>query len=123
MPASELIASAARTATNYSATQDNRSSTGLILAVNITVAGTGGITPEIELYDPASSAWRSLAVFSQLTGTGPALLLLSQAVAATIGGDLAEHEIAPLPQVEWRLKLTHADGSSWTYSVGLALLE
>jgi hypothetical protein len=121
-PTGTLLASAARTATTYSEEMTNNCLyRGLLIVFVVSVAGGGSHTPSIEAYDPASATWVSwksgTAIAAAATTTW---ILYPQYDLATAMGLTLESPI-PMPTL-WRLKMTAADATSITYSVGYQFL-
>jgi hypothetical protein len=112
-----LLASAARTATASSPDQPNHNATSVIVYFNVTVAsGTGGVQPIIQYKDPVSGNYVNALVGPSRTTPGMVMLRIAPGLVA---GTNAEN--LPIPRT-WRLQVTHADGSSYTYSVGYVLI-
>jgi hypothetical protein len=111
-----VLPSAARTATITSAKFNGRDICGLIIYVNVTVAGAGGgLTAEILGYDAAGNARRFFAATAPLTATGTAVYVLSpdDMVAAA---DVTQVAKLPVP-FEWAYRTTVGNTDAFTYSV------
>ena len=112
-----LLASAARTATTASALQTNKAHRGVLIHINVTVAGTGNITFYVRHFDPISGAAKGIGnggVASTATYYG---MMIYPGAAA--GLDAAYPD--PLP-LTWDVLAQKSDGSSWTFSVAATLL-
>lgn len=109
-----LLASAARTATNSTASQVNGDSQAVHVVVDVT-AGTSGfsVTPKIEAKDAASGVWYTLLEGLAITATGTTVLRVGPGLTASANATAADY----LPQL-WRVTMTHADTKSITYTVG-----
>lgn len=121
-----LLASAARTTSTASSSQTNHGNAGILLWLNITVAsGTGGLTLYIQGFDPVSGAAVLLnaaptAIIA--TGTYAYELRPGATTAGAAGtGRVQQRTAASLPRT-WRIEVIHGNGSSYTYSVGYALI-
>lgn len=112
-----LIPSAAFTTTQTTADQTNTSGRGVRVVLNVTSAGTGSVTLEIDAKDVASGAY-----VAQLTGVAvttnstnvyvvyPGLTAAANAVVS----DVIPHT--------WRVKVVANNSNSCTYSVGASML-
>ncbi len=112
-----LLASASRTATVYTDGQHNLRARGVIVSINVSVAGTGSITTAIERFEPSTGTWVAMltsaaittAVRTELTiypGFTPAANVTASAV---------------LPRL-WRVSVTHGNANAISYSVGVSTL-
>lgn len=121
-----LLASAARTATADAPNQVNYNARGVVVYVNVTVAGTGGLTTIIKGIDPVSGQTVQLNTAAvQITGIGIyAVALYPGASAAPTGtvatGQVVNRVATELPRT-WKVTIIPADASSWTYSVGYGM--
>ena len=121
-----LLASAARTANASSANQTNHGIKGVIAYLNVTVAsGTGGLGLRFQTFDPVSGSGINLnAAPTNITATGVYAYEIRPG-ATTAGaagtGNVQQRTSSAIPHT-WRVTVTHADASSYTYSVGYALL-
>jgi hypothetical protein len=94
---------------------------GMIAYLNITVAsGTGGLSLVLEEQDHVSGTWNQIAATTGTTATGLVTLKIKAAIAAiaATGTKVAVQDILP---ANWRLRVVHADASSYTYSLGIVL--
>lgn len=113
-----ILGSAARTATTISADLDNRFAKGVLITLDVTAAvATPSITLSVEVKDEVSGKYETIFTASAaVTGVGThSYLIYPRAGAAA--GDIVEVAGFPLPKT-WRVKVTHADADSITYSVG-----
>jgi hypothetical protein len=116
-----LLASAARTATTTSANQTNHNARGVLVTLNVTVAGTGGLTVRVWALDPISGSQIALDgnAPAAITATGRyAFMLYPGIVEATKTGSgfIQQTRSIAVPRT-WFAQVAHADGSSWTYSL------
>lgn len=118
-----LLASAARTADTTSADQTNHNARGVIVHLNISAAsGTGGLVMRFQMKDPVSGNYIDVNAAPTARTTAEYFTYIwypgaSMAVAA----NLHQVNAAPLPRT-WRVRVAHADGSSYTYSVAYSLI-
>lgn len=121
-----VLASAARTATVNSSDMinygPNANVRGVLVIVDVTAAAdTPEITPIIQVKDPVSEKYINLlSASSALTGTGTAAYLVYPGAGSTSAG-ITQVASFPLGST-WRVRVTHADTDSITYSVGAFLL-
>lgn len=117
---STILSSAARTTTTNSADQTNHNGRRLLLVVNVSSAGTGSITPSIQIKDSISgnyvTTWTAAAA---ITTTTTATYYFADGGA---GGLFTEVRAAGLSARDWRLVMTHNNANSITYSVSAAVL-
>ncbi len=119
------LTSNARTVTTTSATIDANGARGIIAYINVTAAsGTGGLVLRVGAVDPVTLATNPIAslnvtllttglrAFSIYPGNG------GSSVAAWLFAGTAG---VPLPS-KFNLSVTHADASSYTYSVTYELI-
>jgi hypothetical protein len=112
-----LIASAAFTTTQTTADQINLYGTGVRVVLDVTVAGTGSITLEIDAKDVASGKY-----VAQLTGVAVTTISTNTyviypgliAVANATASDALAHT--------WRVKVVANNANTITYSVGASIL-
>jgi len=121
---STVLASAARIATTTSTDQVNELNTGLVVFVSVTArAGTTTLTPELHVKDPTSSkyftAWTAAAAIN--SGDTIVAYLFYPGVIATANVTFTEEMDMPVSR-NWRLKVTHSDTDSITYSVGASYI-
>jgi hypothetical protein len=121
-----LLASAARTATTTTPNQTNHNARGVLVTLNISVAGTGGLTVRVWAIDPVSGTQVALDGGSAVavTATGRYSYMFYPGiveVTKTGSGLIQQTRSVALPRT-WLVQVAHADGSSWTYSVGYALI-
>ncbi|TAK22546.1 MAG: hypothetical protein EPO26_10845 [Chloroflexota bacterium] len=121
-----LLASAARAATTATAAQTNHNAQGLIVFLNITIAGaSGGLTTQIIAVDPVGAGSTILLQSGLISATGLyAYELRPGADTAALGGgsgNLTVRNSGSLPRT-FKVQIAHTLADSWTYSVGYALL-
>ena len=119
-----LLASAARTTTTETAVQTNYNARGVIVMLDVTVAGTGHLN--------LSFRWRSTtnnnspdtaATNVTTTGLWFAVCYPGAALEATYTNASVTLAIPyPLPR-SWSVKVTPSDGSSWTYSLDASMVN
>lgn len=111
----------ARTATSYSADLPNFNARGVLVTVNVTAVGaTGGLALRIWGKDPLGGASGRLnAAPANITAIGTYQYVLYPGAS---GGAVAQATPLPLPRT-WYLEVTHADATSYTYSVGYSTLH
>lgn len=112
--------SAARTATPNAPTLYTRNARGIIVTVVVTAkTGTPSITVAIQAYDPASATFISLLT-SAAINTSPSTTTLTYAPGAATTANVSLPGVLP---DTIRILVTHADGQSITYSVGLDWIQ
>lgn len=120
-----LAASAARTTPLTTATQTNKNAKGVMVTLNVTAVGTGGLNLRIMAVDPVTGTAIALnATGTAVTATGEYAYLLYPGLATS--GPVATTQLqqttnAVLPR-QWYVLVQTADGSSYTYSVGYSLI-
>lgn len=117
-----LLASAARTATTVSPIQTNHNARGVIVWLNVTLAsGTGGLQVRVQGQCPVSAAVAGMnAAPTAIIATGLVGYAFYPGSVAT-GAGIVQVSSVPLPRT-WQVSVTHADGSSYTYSLGYSLI-
>ncbi len=117
------LASAARTSSTNSADQVNYNGRGVQVVLDVTAAsGTGGLTVRIQGKDPVTGKYYNLnAAPTAITATGTYVYTLSPGESNAASGDVQQRTAGALPRT-WRVSVTHGDGSSYTYSVGVVTL-
>lgn len=114
------LASAARTATTNSADLINYNHHGLILFLNVTVAvaGTGGLQVQVQTRDIVSGNYVSTNnAPTAITAIGFTAYFIYPGINA--GGSQASSGFFGRT---WRVRVTHGDSTSYTYSVGYSLV-
>jgi hypothetical protein len=86
----------------------------MYIIVKVTVAGTGGLTPAV-LMNVSGAGDVPMLTATQITTTGTYVYALGVNAAAA-AGFLTGNLQVPLPKTI-KINITHADASSWTYSV------
>lgn len=116
------LASAARTVSTLSADIINYNHSACIAYLNVTSAsGTGGLQLQFEGKDPVSGTYRLLnSLPTAIIATGITAYAIGLGVANLTSG-IAQICGVPLPRT-WRIRITAGDASSYTYSVGYALI-
>lgn len=108
-----LLASAARTITTNSADQTNYNHRGLILTVDVSVIGTGSITPSIQAKDSISGNYKTIwTAAAALVGNGTAVYAL---YPNSVAASFTEAASIMLTRT-WRLVLTSNNANSVTAS-------
>lgn len=107
-----LLASAARTATETSPNQVS-SCKGCYVIINVTaLTATPLVTPSIQGVDPISGTLFTIATGPVISTTGITVMRLYPGITAS--PNLAFNDLLPST---WNVKMTHADADSITYSV------
>lgn len=116
-----LLASAARTVTTSSPTQTNYNARGVIVTLNVTAAsGTGGLQLDIMGYDPVTNTpYHINNAPTAVTATG---IYTYVVYPGANGGNPTQTTSQPLPR-SWYAFIYVNDASSYTYSVGYALIN
>jgi hypothetical protein len=116
-----IQASSAQTATQTSADQTNYNHRGIMLVVDVTNAGTGSITPEIDFKDPVSGKYVSLLTASTpITSNGTYVYVIYPNAPAAAGAITQSYAFG-LPRT-FRTKITANNANSVTYSIGAILM-
>lgn len=117
-----LLASAARTAGVVTANVTNHNACGVHVALRVTVAsGTGGLQVLIQGYDALSATAYTLNAFpTAITATGIYTYELYPGIGA-VTGSVVQRTSATLPRT-WLCQMLAGDASSYTYSLGYALV-
>lgn len=122
-----LIASGPFTTTQTgSPTVPNLNFRGVTVTVNVTSAGTGSITPQIQAQDPVSSTWYNLlGTVTAVTANGLYTYQLYPGIASGVGvtgSGVTQSVNYALPRI-WRVNVTANNANSMTYSVGYAYTD
>lgn len=108
-----LFASAARTASENSADQDNLHARGVIIVIDVTAASaTPSVVFTIKGKSGLGSDYYTILASAAITGTGQTVLRVYPGLTAA--ANLVASDV--LPRV-WRVEAVHADADSITYSV------
>lgn len=108
-----VLASAARTATESSADQNNIGYRGLHVVVDVTAdPGTASVTFTIQGKDPVSGNYYTLLESAAVNSVSTTVLRVFP--GATASANTAANDGIP---ATWRVTATHADAQSITYSV------
>lgn len=111
----QVMASAARTATSQSDEQTNRNARGCHVIVDVTaVTATPSVVFTIQGKCPVSNKWYDILVSAAITATGTTVLKVYPGIVAA--ANAAASDILP---ATWRVKHTHGDADSITFSVGV----
>jgi len=113
-----VLASAARTATTNSADQTNYNARGVHVLLNVTVVpGVDTVTLSIQGKDLLSGAYYTLLTGPAVVATGMNVYKVFPGITAVANGTASD----VLPRT-WRVSVTHSAATSFTYSVGAALV-
>ena len=112
-----VLASAARTTTQTQADQTNYNHRGIMVVLDVTNAGTGSVTLEIDAKDPVSGKYIALLTGAAVTTTSTNIYTVYPGAPATANVSAN----SPLPRT-WRCKVTANNSNSVTYSVGAMLI-
>ena len=113
-----VLASAARTTTTNSADQTNYNARGVHVLLNVTaVPGVDTVTLSIQGKDPVSAVYYTLLTGLAVVGTGVNVYKVFPGITAVANGAASD----VLPRT-WRVAVTHSAATSFTYSVGAALV-
>jgi hypothetical protein len=114
-----IFASAARTATVSSATQENTNFRGGQFIINVTaITATPSVVFSIEGRDLASATFFTLLDSVAITGVGQTILRVYPGLFPVVANETVNDLLPWL----WRITATHADADSITYSVGANLM-
>lgn len=115
-----VLASSARTTTQTGSDQTNYNFRGLILYVNVTSAGTGSITPSLDIKDSVSAAYKTIwTAAAAITTTGLFTYVIGPDAAAAAG--YTEAVLRYIGRT-FRVNVTANNANSVTYSVSMDLL-
>lgn len=110
-----VYVSTARTGTPTAYPLYTRGSQGVTATIVVTAVGsTPSVVFTIEAYDPASATWVALLTSAAITGTGTTRLAVAPGIA--VASNLSASTVIP---DTIRVKATHANNVTITYSVGL----
>lgn len=112
-----VLASAAQTTTQTQADQINQLCRGIVVVLNVTAAGLGSITLEIDGKDPVSGAYYALLTGAAVTTNGTTIYRVYPGLAAVANATASD----VLPRT-WRVKVTANNANAVTYSVGAILI-
>lgn len=123
-PVFVVLASAARTADTNSAVLRNQGALGVVLLVDLTVlAATETVTPNIQIKDPISGLYVTVATFAAIAAVSTRAYYLSPGVSETIAQANVEVQQLALPAWgDWRVFMDHSAAGSHTYSVAALYL-
>lgn len=112
-----ILASGARTTTQTSADLYNADARGVTVWLDVTAGSTLLLTLTIEGKDPASGKYVVLLSGASVTGVSTNMYTVHPAITET-----ANIDAAVCVPFTWRVKVTHNNANSATYSVGYSLL-
>lgn len=121
-----LLASAARTGSTTSPTQTSYSGRGVLIFLDVTAAsGTGGLTVKLRALDPVTGGGFHINVDpTAITATGSYGYMIYPGASSAGGGTATVKQFTPaaVPRT-WNVSVVHGDASSYTYSLGYALIN
>lgn len=112
------IPAGAYTTTQIQADQSGGGGRGIRVTLNVTNAGTGSITLEIDAKDPTSGIYTSLLTGSAITANGTTIYEVYPGLTPVANSVV--NDVLPL---NWRIKVTANNANSITYSVGAQVLS
>lgn len=117
------LASAARTASTASPDITNHNARGIMVMLDVTAAsGTGGLQVRVQAKDPVSGNYLGInSAPTAITAVGMRVYVLYPGANTTNTG-IAQVSGQLVPRT-FRIFVSHGDGSSYTYSVGYALIR
>lgn len=117
---STILSSASRTTTQTGSDRTNYNGSGLILFVSITSAGTGSITPSLQIKDSVSSDYKTIwTAAAALIANGDAVYIFYPG-EATLGAFTEALQMHPSRTYRWIITANNANPV--TYSVGEVVL-
>lgn len=109
-----LLASSARTTNTNSTDQTNFNHRGLLLMIDVSNAGTGSITPAIQVKDSISGNYKTIwTAAAPLTANGTYVYAFYPGELNTL---LYTEALNAIISRTWRLAITHNNANSITYS-------
>ncbi len=109
----QILASAARTATNSTADQNNDQWRGMHLFINVSaIVSSPSVVFTISGKDPISATYYDILVSPAIVATGTTILKIYPGIGVLSNG--AASDILPRT---WRVTATHANSNSITYSI------
>lgn len=120
----QIAASAARTTAQAFGPFTNFNATKAFVYLNVTAAsGTGGLQVAIVGVDPVSGLnFQIGANPTAITATGKSVYVYGPGCTAATGGDIKAGVVAPIPDV-FNVIVTVGDASSYTYSIGMSVIQ
>ena len=113
------LASAARTATTDSADLSNPDGRGVWVVLDVTaITATPSLTVLIQAKDPASGKYVTLLTGAAVATVSTTTYVVYPGITETANVDVS----APVPKT-FRIRVTHADADSATYSVGYSTVS
>lgn len=112
-----ILTSGARTTTQTSADQTNYNAKGIHVTLDVTTAGTGSITVDIQGKDAVSGKYYSILTGAAVTTVTTNVYKIYPGLTAS--PNAVANDILPRT---WRIVVTANNGNSITYSVGATLI-
>jgi hypothetical protein len=112
-----ILTSGARTTTQTGADQTNVNARGLDVILDVTNAGTGSVTVEIDGKDPVSGKYYPLLTGAAVTSNSTNIYRVYPGLTAS--ANAVANDILPRT---WRVVVTANNANSVTYSVGATLV-
>lgn len=115
-----LLASAAKTATaTYEPPSQNKDYSGVIVVIDCTAIVTApSVVFTIQGYDEASGQWYDILASAAVTAVSTTRLQVHPAITAS-----ANAKSSDLLPRRWRVKATHSNANSITFSIGACLVK
>lgn len=114
----EVLASVAKIATNSTNDQINKDFSGVHVIIDVTaITASPSVVPTIEAKDPISGKYYVLLTGVAITATGTTVLKVFPGALAA--ANLVANDLLPLV---WKVKMTHGDTDSITYSIAANLV-
>lgn len=99
----------------------NQEASGIIAYLNVTaVPGTDTVQLVLEEIDPVSGVASIIAATTATAATGLVRLKLKQAIAA-IAPSTTQVQVQDTLPYDWRLKVVHSAGTTFTYTLGVVI--
>ncbi len=118
-----VLVSEARTETTTSAPMTNHNCRGILAYLEVTAVGaTGGLELEVQGKDTASGNWFPLYQAASVSATGKNVYIIYPGAENSSAVVVAEVVAGPIPR-DFRISIKHGDSTSYTYSVGVALIN
>jgi hypothetical protein len=113
----QLISASGATTTQTSADQENPNARGVIVTLDMTSAGTGSVTLEIDAKDPISGKYTALLTGAAVTTNSTNQYIVYPGAPVTANVSASD----PLPDT-WRAKVTANNANATTYTVGASYI-
>jgi hypothetical protein len=116
----QILPSASRSATTTVTLQNDNSSRGVQLIVNVTSiqGGTPSVVPHIQVFDPGSATFVDVLIGAAITAVGTYFFRIHPLLGPV--PNLVAQDILPY---KWAVQMVHADGQAITYSIGANMLD